>query len=194
VSDEILAEIVPDVVLADSLPEETTPPVKVITDVAPISNAAALALRERLALHGFTLEESVPLADVSHQVLAALLEALPAQAGPRPTEEELRGELAERIAQAHRLPRGVRERLASMLTTIRFDDSGRDEPTLRVSDAIALLEETLPAHLLLSADDAQATAHPRGDSFFSGDPRSLSDEDARRIAAEQLARTGYRRA
>ena len=60
-------------------------------------------------------------------------------------------------------------------------------------DAVALLEETLPAHVLLSIDDVEAATHPRGSSFFTGDPRHMSDDDARRIAAEQLARTGYAR-
>jgi hypothetical protein len=60
-----------------------------------------------------------------------------------------------------------------------------------VSDAIALLEEALPAHVLLSPDEADTAAHPRGESFFTGNPRDLSDEDARRIAAAQLARTGF---
>lgn len=158
-----------------------------------VHNAAALALRERLAQCGFDLDENVSFDTVPSQVLEALLSAVPAQPGPRLSDEELRHELAERVGRAHRLPRGVRERLAGMLETVRFDDGGRDEPALRVSDAVALLEESLPAQLLLSADDLETAAHPRGDSFFTGDPRSLSDDDARRIAANQLARTGYQR-
>lgn len=164
----------------------------VVTDQFVATNAtatAAAALRGRLALHGFELADEVQLAEVPGNVLEALLQALPE--APRPVETELRAELAERLARSHRLPRGVRERLAGMVATIRFDDSGRDEPALRVSDAIALLEETLPAHVLLSADDVDGATHPRGDSFFTGDPRELSDEDARRIAAAQLARTGF---
>lgn len=155
--------------------------------------AAAHALRERFALHGFELADEVQLAEVPGHVLAALLNAVPQQTAARQAESELRQELAQRIGGAQRLPRGVRERLAGMLETIRFDDSGRDEPALRVSDAVALLEETLPAHLLLAADEIEAAGHPRGDRFFTGDPRSLSDEDARHIAAQQLARSGYQR-
>jgi hypothetical protein len=175
----------------ESLADE---PIAVAATVEPttISNAAA-QVRERLALHGFELADEVQLAEVPGHVLDALLSAMPPTPGPRPTAEELRGELAERLARSHRLPRGVRERLAGMLETIRFDDTGRDEPALRVSDAVALLEESLPAHVLLADDDLEAAVHPRGDSFFTGDPRSLSDDDARRIAADQLARSGLRR-
>lgn len=165
----------------------------VATEEPSDQQAAATALRERMAMHGFELADEVQLAEVPGNVLAALLGALPAQAGPRPSENELRQDLAERIGSAQRLPRGVRERLAGMIETIRFDDSGRDEPALRVSDAVALLEESLPAHLLLAADDLEAATHPRGDSFFTGDARFLSDDDARRIAANQLARSGYQR-
>jgi hypothetical protein len=160
-------------------------------DNPPDQTAAAHQLRERLALHGFELADAVQLAEVPGHVLEALLGAMPPQSGPRPTDTERRSDLADRIARSHRLPRGVRERLSGMVETIRFDDSGREEPALRVSDAVALLEESLPAHVLLSADDVEAATHPRGNSFFTGDPRRLTDDDARRIAAEQLARTGY---
>lgn len=173
----------------ESVADDAAPVVVDHTDASNAVVSAAEALRGRLALHGFELADEVQLAEVPGNVLEALLQALPE--APRPVETELRAELAERLARSHRLPRGVRERLAGMVATIRFDDSGRDEPALRVSDAIALLEETLPAHVLLSADDVDAAAHPRGDSFFTGDPRELSDEDARRIAAAQLARTGF---
>lgn len=162
------------------------------TDIA--SNAAAAQIvRERFAEHGFELTEEVQWAELPGAVLEALRDALPAQAAPRISEEEHRQQLAERIARSQRLPRGTRQRLANMLQAVRFDDTGRDEPALRVSDAIALLEETLPAHLLLTPDELPTAGHPRGEGFFSGDARSLSDDDARRIAAEQLARTGYKR-
>jgi hypothetical protein len=153
---------------------------------------AALALRERLVAHGLELADEAQLSEVPGNVLDLLLAVLPAQPGPRLSEAELKAELAERVAQAHRLPRGVRDRLAGMLESVQFDDSGRDEPALRVSDAVALLEESLPQSVLLAASDVHAAPHPRGDAFFTGDPSSLSDDDARRIAAEQLARTGYR--
>ncbi len=188
---EVFEESTP--VVEPTIALDEPPPSAANEPEANDQNAAALALRERLALHGFELAADVQLADVPGHVLEALLSAVPVQAGPRLSEGELRQELAERVGRSHRLPRGVRERLAGMLETIRFDDSGRDEPALRVSDAVALLEESLPAHLLLSADEVEAATHPRGDSFFTGDPRSLSDDDARRIAANQLARMGYQR-
>jgi hypothetical protein len=155
--------------------------------------AAAQALRERFASHGIELADEVQLAEVPGHVLDALLEAMPTPPGPRPTEDERRQELSHRIASSQRLPRGVRERLARAIGAVRFDDMGRDEPVLRVSDAVALLEESLPPHLLLAPDDVDAATHPRGEAFFTGDVRAMSDDDARRIAAEQLARTGYRR-
>lgn len=174
-----------DEVLAES-EAEITPPTS-------DSTAAAQCLRERLASHGLELTDEVQLAEVPGHVLSALLEAIPAQPGSRSSAADYRAELAERIARATRLPRGARERLSGMLENVRFDDSGRDEPALRVSDAIALLEETLPAHVLLAPQDVEPSTHPRGDSYFTGDARQLSDDDARRIAAAQLARTGFTR-
>lgn len=155
--------------------------------------AAAQLLRQRFALHGFELADEVQLAEVPGHVLEALATAVAARTGSRPSESELRQDLSERLARSHRLPRGVRERLAGMIEEIRFDDSGRDEPALRLSDAVTLLEESLPASVLLAGEQVEMAAHPRGDSFFTGDPRSMSDDDARRIAANQLARTGYGR-
>ena len=155
---------------------------------------AAQALRAGLASHGIELTDAVQWSEVPGHLLTALLEALPPPPEPRPTADDQRRQLAERIARSQRLPRGVRERLASTLETVRFDKAGRDEPALRLSDAVALLEEALPAQLMLSPGDVYSAAHPRGDSFFTGDARSLTDDDARRIAAEQLARSGYKRA
>jgi hypothetical protein len=176
-----LEEAAMELLETDSLAEENE-----IT-AEPIMSAAALALRERLVAHGLELADEAQLSEVPGNVLDLLLAALPAQPGPRLSEAELKAELAERVAQAHRLPRGVRERLAGMLESVRFDDSGRDEPALRVSDAVALLEESLPQSVLLAASDVHAAPHPRGDAFFTGDPSSLSDDDARRIAADRLS-------
>jgi hypothetical protein len=180
---------------AEVAPETPSPDqrgAELATSTEPPLSAAALALRERLTAHGLELADEAQLSEVPGNVLALLLEAVPAQPGPRQSEAELRAELADRVATAHRLPRGVRERLATMLESVRFDPSGREEPALRVSDAVALLEEALPDSVLLAAGAMSTASHPRGEAFFSGDAGSLSDADARRLAAEQLARTGYR--
>jgi hypothetical protein len=153
---EIIPEIPAENVLPAAEPVEP-PPVAALGSVS----AAAQALRERLVSHGIELPDEVQWAEVPGPLLDALLEALPAQPGPRPTEEELRHDLADRIARSQRLPRGVRERLADSLASVRFDDTGREEPALRVSDAVALLEETLPAHVLLAPDEVDAATHPR---------------------------------
>lgn len=187
-----LPQAVPPEEAATEWPETDSLADEMEITTEPILSAAALALRARLVAHGLELADEAQLSEVPGNVLDLLLAAVPAQPGPRLSEAELKAELAERVATAHRLPRGVRERLAGMLESVHFDDSGRDEPALRVSDAVALLEESLPQSVLLAASDVHAAAHPRGDAFFTGEPSSLSDDDARRIAAAQLARTGYR--
>ncbi|HTN75267.1 MAG TPA: hypothetical protein VL096_08475, partial [Pirellulaceae bacterium] len=58
------------------------------------SRAAADELRQRFALHGFELADELQLAEVPGNVLAALMQALAAQPGPRTSETERREQLA----------------------------------------------------------------------------------------------------
>lgn len=180
----------PEAPAAEPAASDTSPPDASASDSC--AEEAARAVRERLAAHGLELADEVQLAEVPGHVLAALLEAIPAPPPP-PSEAERREQLVQRIANAHRLPRGMRDRLAGMVEQVRFSDSGAEEPALRVSDAVALLEESLPPQVLLGAEGLEGASHPRGDSFFTGDPHDLTDDQARQIAAAQLARTGFAR-
>lgn len=105
--------------------------------------------------------------------------------------ETFRRDLAGRIERSSRLPRGLRTRLARFVGAVQLSSDGEEEPSLRVSDAVAMLEEALPEQLTLDADNVDAADHPGGESFFSGDPSQMSDDEADRIAREQLASTGF---
>lgn len=102
----------------------------------------------------------------------------------------LREELARRIRGAERLPRGLRDRLAEAAAGAAFTASGEEEASLRLSDVIALFEESIPPQMTLAPDRVQRATHPSGETFFTGEVGELSDEEAGRIAAEQLRRAG----
>ena len=106
-------------------------------------------------------------------------------------QEEFRRRLADRIRGSARLPKGLRDRLAKAVDTVQLSADGDEEPTLRVSDAVAMIEEALPPHLSLDAEQLEPSDHPAGEGFFTGDARQLSDEEAARIARDQLASTGF---
>jgi len=102
-----------------------------------------------------------------------------------------RDELSRRIQQSRKLPKSLRERLVTLVETVQLSEEGDEEPTLRVSEAMAMFEEAMPSHLALAAERLDHPPHPRGESFFTGDVRQMSDEEATRIAQEQLANTGF---
>jgi uncharacterized protein (UPF0147 family) len=103
---------------------------------------------------------------------------------------EYRQQLTRRILTSQKLPRGLRERLVSAVEAVQLSDDGSEEPTLRVSDAVAMIEESLPPQLALAADELQRPGHPHGEAFFTGDALNLSDEEAARIARDQLTSVG----
>ena len=103
---------------------------------------------------------------------------------------QYRQRLTRRILASQKLPRGLRERLVSAVEAVQLSDDGSEEPTLRVSDAVAMIEESLPPQLALAADELQRPGHPHGEAFFTGDAVNLSDEDAARIARDQLTSVG----
>jgi len=129
-----------------------------------------------------------------------------AEAEPRPAGDEQDGpgiepaeegdaaakldEARRRIEAADDLPRGLRERL---LEQIEEAEAAGGDPTLSVADVIDLLEETVPPSLRFSPEELSAAEHPLGDAFFTGDAAQMSDAEAQRIAAEQLAHTGFAR-
>jgi len=106
--------------------------------------------------------------------------------------DEHRRQLTERIEQSRRLPRGLREQFAQLVDQVALDADGQEQPSLRLSDALAIVEESIPAQLLLDPEQAHAARHIHGESFFTGDASQLSDEEAASIASSQLAGAGFR--
>jgi hypothetical protein len=131
--------------------------------------------------------ETSPSAKVSHESTSSDGEDAPQRELHR---AEYRQRLTRRILASQKLPRGLRERLASAVEAVQLSDDGSEEPTLRVSDAVAMIEESLPPQMALAADELQRPSHPHGEVFFTGDARNLSDEEAARIAREQLTSVG----
>ena len=103
--------------------------------------------------------------------------------------DEQRRDWARRIRDEQRLPGSLRERLAAAVEEAAFVEADA-EPQLTVSQVANVFAEALPTLLALDSPRVLA-AHPAGDAFFRAG--QLSDDDAARIASEQLARTGYGR-
>lgn len=102
-----------------------------------------------------------------------------------------RTELAQRIRTSRRLPKGFRERMADLVETRQFSDDEDGVPRVPVAEAVEMIEAAIPENLQLAEGPLETPAHPRGESFFTSGAARLSDADAQRIAAEQLAATGY---
>ena len=102
-----------------------------------------------------------------------------------------RDALLARIQQSRHIPRGLRDRLASVVGAVQLSRDGEEEPTLRLSDAVTLIEEALPEQATLDPAQLLRANHPRGETFFTGEAGTLSDEEADEIAREQLAATGF---
>lgn len=131
-----------------------------------------------------------PLPEQPETDVTAPLVQDPASDNPANAFTAARAQLVSEIRGSRRLPRGLRERLAEAVEGLPGDDPAA-APSLRVTDALALLEESLPPQLVLAAETLEPAAHPGGDGFFTGDPRRFSAAEAARIAAEQLAATGF---
>jgi hypothetical protein len=100
-----------------------------------------------------------------------------------------RRDWAERIRGEQRLPGSLRQRLAAVVEEAADFNDG-EEPRLTVSQIATVFAETIPS--LLGVDRAlAAAAHPGGDVFFQ--QGILSDDDAARLARQQLQRTGFYR-
>lgn len=100
-------------------------------------------------------------------------------------------QLCERIRRSRKLPRGLRDRLCDAVQALQLSEESDAEPSLTIRDAIDLIEQALPEHLQLDDGQLQQPSHPAGETFFSGEAGDLSDEEADRIAAEQLASAGF---
>ena len=105
--------------------------------------------------------------------------------------QENRSQLVERIQRSRKLPKGLRDRLEAIVHSVQLSRDGDEESSIRVSDAAAMLEESMPAHLQLEPDGLDRATHPGGEGFFTGDAHDLSNEEAERIAAEQLVNAGF---
>jgi hypothetical protein len=115
----------------------------------------------------------------------------PAPVAPVSDVAAQRVQLAERIRGSRKLPKGLRDRLASVVETLQLSDDAEAVPTLPVAEAVAMIEAAIPENLQFVEGPLDSPAHPRGENFFTGDASQLSDDDAQRIASEQLAATGF---
>lgn len=105
----------------------------------------------------------------------------------------LQERLLARLDRSRRLPPGLRQKLAAQIQAAEAGAEGGELPSLRLSDAIAWLEESLPAHVALLPDELGRPDHPRGEGFFRDDTSGLTDDEAARIAREQVSRAGLAR-
>lgn len=108
-----------------------------------------------------------------------------------PQGRAYREALLDRIQQSRHIPRGLRDRLSSVVGAVQLSRDGEEEPTLRLSDAVTLIEEALPEQATLDPAQLSRANHPRGETFFTGEAGTLSDEEADEIARDQLAATGF---
>ena len=100
--------------------------------------------------------------------------------------------LAERIRRSRKLPRGLRERLCEFVETLQFSADAPSEPVVPVAEAVAMIEAAVPEHLQLDdEEELEESPHPRGEDYFRGQTAGISDEEADRIATEQLAASGF---
>ena len=101
--------------------------------------------------------------------------------------------LADRIRRSRKLPRRLRERLCEFVETLQFSADAQGEPVVPVAEAVSMIEAAVPEHLQLDEDDEELeeSPHPRGEDFFRGHSSGISDDEADRIAAEQLAASGF---
>jgi hypothetical protein len=89
------------------------------------------------------------------------------------------------------LPKGLRDRLCERIETVQLSADADPTPVIPVAEAVEMIEAAIPEHFQLAPDQLASPAHPHGEGFFTGGSQDLSDDEARRIAAEQLAATGF---
>jgi len=146
-------------------------PDEIETDVIPVAEAVA--------------DEPPPVAETIEDPEANPVDETQRRLAAR------RDALREEIEAAHRLPAGLKASLAERIDAIGFNDAGAEEPSLTLADAVRLWEAAIPTGVAVAVQETRESAHPRGDGYFRGDPNSLTDEDAERIAREQVRRSGF---
>lgn len=103
-----------------------------------------------------------------------------------------REKAAERIRASALLPSAIRDCLARVVEA--SGESAAGGPTrVPIDELVWAVEEAVPDFLRVDRRRAAAPPHPAGDVFFSGDPSSLSDQQAEEIARAQLAKSGLLR-
>jgi hypothetical protein len=144
------------------------------------------------------LEEEITQSPSSEDAEIEQLIALPEATPPKTNETDAdtspdlppanpRHDWAERIRGEQRLPGSLRQRLAAVVEEAASLNDG-EEPRLTVSQIASVFAEALPSLLGVERSLA-AAAHPGGDAFFQ--QGALSDDDAARLARQQLQRTGF---
>lgn len=104
-----------------------------------------------------------------------------------------RQRLRDRIGKAGGLSRGLRDRLTALLEGEIPAAKDDFQPLIRAVDVLTLLEEAIPPQLRLDASSLAQSEHPAGEAFFTGDPNQMTDDQAERIAREQLSRSAFGR-
>jgi hypothetical protein len=121
-------------------------------------------------------------------------EAIPAGASEiNPQIAAEREQLRDRIGRSNSLPRGMRERLTALLDGEASAATADFQPLVRATDVLNLLEEAIPPQLRLEANSLAQPEHPAGEGFFTGDPHQMTDDQAERIAREQISRSPFGR-
>jgi hypothetical protein len=176
--DEVQATVVEDLEImegeGDIVPQNSTD----LPESAEVGASGAHSNTAELA------PETDPLLQTANSVTQGELE--PATDALEP----LRARLFERIAESSRLPRGMHDRLRRV---VQQSSTTHEAGNLLVpADAVLeAIESWAPTALRFDARSFQRPEHPAGDGFFTGDPNDVSDEQADRIARQQLQRSGY---
>ena len=103
-----------------------------------------------------------------------------------------REKVAERIRASALLPPAIRDCLARVVEASGESAAG-GQALVPIDELVRAVEEAVPDFLRVDRRRAAAPGHPAGDVFFSGDPSSLSDQQAEEIARAQLAKSGLLR-
>jgi len=156
---------------AEAFPEQPPLPAEAATDEPPSASLKELAEAQETTTE---IDEPIPAATNEIDAHAAAE----------------RQKLRERIGKSSSLSRGMRDRLAALLDG--ESAAGSDsQPLVRAESVLALLEEAIPPQLRLDAASLAQPGHPAGEAFFTGDPNQMTDDQAERIAREQLARSPF---
>lgn len=147
-------------------PDQTPLPAEPATDVSPDENLA----------------EPSPIS----------AEPVPAQASEIDTQIAAeRQQLRDRIGKSSSLSRGLRERLTALIEGEASAANSDSQPLVRAADVLNLLEEAIPPQLRLDVSLLSQPEHPAGEAFFTGDPNQMTDDQAERIAREQISRSAW---